>query len=357
MPIQVLHEAEHTRQHSRYNIPALVEIEGKIFNLDNWSASGVAIKDIDEPKKQFLKAKLLFDFGTFSTALEVTLEKKNYVNDTKILGCGFSELTKDKLSFMHYIINAYIAGEVVTAGSIIEILKKDRFTSKDMSKVLNPEMSLTKKILLRIKQLMIYTTLTLIVFGLVTFISFTLYSKLFIVKSLSASIDTQMVIIRAPQPSYYSSLSNIVGKQIKKGDILASMKLIGGGANSIESPSEGRVTIEHVLNKSFVDKGEPLLTIIPSEAKAYIEAKVSALQSSKLIIGQNAKIKLSNGKFILAKVKQIKSVNSLSSLHANPLQMQPTSTFDYIRVILEPTKELDMKHLGEAVSVKIDTLL
>ena len=355
MTLQVIHEAEHTRQHARYQIPAQVRIEGKTYALENWSVSGIAIQDINEPNQKYFQAELIFDFGCFQTVLGVELERKSFSAAKHVLRCIFSNLTKDKLSVLHYIINSYLAGEITTTGSLIEVLKKDRYTQKDMSKVLNPDMTVMQKMALRVKQGLIYAGLSAIVFGLLSFIAFSAYNKLFVVKSLSATVDAPIVVIRSPQPSYYTRMRNSQNKEVKKGDLLASMKLIGGGVNSIESPTKGIIIVEHVLDRSFVDIGEPLLTILPEGSSSHIEAKVQVKDTSKLSIGQKASVQLPNGNVIEASIKEIKSADSLIAIHASPLHKGATSSFEYIRVILEPTTKLGITHLGEVVSVKIDT--
>ncbi len=355
MSIQVLHEAEHTRQHARYQIPVKLRIEGKTYSLENWSVSGLAINNIKEPKQKYFKAVLIFDFGSFHTLLDVELEKKNFSSDQQALGCVFSNLSKDKLSVLHYIINSYLAGELTTTGSLIEVLKKDRYTKKDMSKVLNPDMTRMQKIALRIKQIFVYISLSAIVFSLLSFIAFSIYNKLYIVKSLSANINAPIVVIRSPQPSYYTAMRHSQNGEVNKGDLLASMKLIGGGANSIESPAQGVIIIEHVLDKSFVDIGEPLLTILPEGASSYIEAKVQVKDAVKLSIGQKANVQLPSGEVIEAHIKEVKTADSITAIHASPLHKAYTSSFDYILVILEPSIALDASHLGHVVSVKINT--
>ena len=355
MALQVLHEAEHTRQHARYKIPAKIMINSKQYELENWSVGGLSIENIEDTEEKFFQADLIFDFGTFSTMLNVNLEKKVYKEDIKTLGCSFYDLSKDKLSVLHYILNAYLAGELATTGSLIEVLKKDRFTSKDMSKVLNPDMTFVEKFTLRTRQIITYILLTTVVFGLIGFISYSTYNKLFVVKSLSAIVDAPMVVIRSPQPSYYTAINHKLGAEIKNGDLIASMKLIGGGVNSIESPTQGKVIIENALNNSFVDKGEPLLSILPTNTKLYIEAKVKISNVSKLIVGQEGIAKLSNAKEIKLRLKAIKSASSVVNLHANPLQTIPTASMEYVVVVLEPIEDLGVEHLGEVVSVKIDT--
>lgn len=355
MPLQVLHEAEHTRQHARYQIPAHFKIAGKYYSLENWSVSGAAIKNIKEPVQKIFRAELIFNFGSFHTILEVELAKKSFSPEKQILRCSFSNLTKDKLSVLHYIINSYLAGELTTTGSLIEVLKKDRYTQKDMSKTLNPDMSGWQKLMLRAKQVLIYISLSAIVFGLLGFIVFSSYNKLFIVKSLSAKVDAPIVVIRSPQPSYYTAIINTLNTRVKKGDLLASMKLIGGGVNSIESPVQGHILTEHVLDKSFVDIGEPILTILPEGASTYIEAKVQVKDTSKLSIGQRASVQLPSSEVIETRIREIKSADSITTIHASPLHKVDTSSFEYIRVILEPKRKLDISHLGDFVTVRIDT--
>jgi alginate biosynthesis protein Alg44 len=357
MSVQVLHEAEHTRQHARYNIPARIAINSKIYELANWSVGGLAIKgisDVDALDDTF-EARLAFDFETILTAMDVKLVKKNYNKDTNILSCGFEKLDNNKLSLIHYIINAYLSGDVAIAGSFIEVLKHDRFTKKDLSKKLERKLSKTEKILYRIRQLAIYAFLTLVTIGLITFILYSIYNKLFVIKSVSAVVDAPVVVVRSPAPSYYIPTHYKIGSKVTKGKLLASMKLIGGGASSIESPVNGVILSKQVIDNSFVDRAEPILTIIPDGVKPHISAKVLSSQASKITIGDEAEVKLPNGEIIMAKVKSIKSAESIINLKANPLQKRSSSPYDYVRVIIEPYSKLSIVNIDKVATVTIDT--
>ncbi len=356
MSVQILHEAEHTRQHARYKIPAQISIDEKIYKIENWSVGGLAIKNISDLKIQgnSFYAKLIFTFETISTIMDIRLVKKDYNKTTNVLRCSFSGLDKDKLSLIHHIINAYLSGEVVTTNSFIEILKHDRFTKKDLSKMVTKDMNLTQKILHRTKQLSIYGLLTLTILGLLTFISYSAFNKLFIIKNLNAIVSAPNIIIRAPAPSYYTTQNHVVGSKILKGDILASMKLIGGGVTIIESPTDGIVIFEYVLDNEFVDKSEPLLTIMPSGSKPYIEAKIEASKAIKLTIGDKVEVQLSDGKQIQAKIKTIKSNQSISNQQINS-QQSSTLPFDYVTIAMESDSNLTIKQIGEVATATINT--
>ncbi len=343
---QISHEAEYSRQHARYNIPVKIIIDKKTYYIDNWSVSGLAIKNapIILGQKKSFKADLLFDFQKIQSILSIELERKDYRVDESTLRCSFINLDYEKLSFMHHIINTYLSGEIVSSNSAINVLQNSRFTKRNLSKNIDEEMSWDKKMLHRLRQTFISIVLTSIVLGLLGFISYNIYNKFYVVKSTNAIISADTVVIRAPAPGYYIPADILLKKEVATGNLLASMKLVNGGASSIESPITGIILTKHVLSNEFVDKAEALLTILPTNSKPYIEAKIPSSQAVKLTIGDTAIINLSNGKQMTAKIKSIKNIDTPN----HPM-------LNLVNIVLDPKIHLSNKKLGDIVTVTIDT--
>ena len=87
MPEQVTHESEHYRQHVRFIIPTVLQLEGESFTLADWSVSGVAMEDFPEElgNKSILTGYLIFDFQIYDFRVAVEIEKVRFNKETK---CG-----------------------------------------------------------------------------------------------------------------------------------------------------------------------------------------------------------------------------------------------------------------------------
>ena len=121
---QIVHEAEITRQNTRYKIPAKMEIDGKIYKLRDWSLTGCSI--IDLPKEYLNRhttGKMIFKFDQFETIIdnlkiECLYKKENYI------GCCFTNLTPQQISILNQIITAYVNGDIITQDDIITAVTK-----------------------------------------------------------------------------------------------------------------------------------------------------------------------------------------------------------------------------------------
>ena len=69
-----------------------------------------------------MQATLLFPFDGFELSLPVDLEVR-YINaEGGRIGCRFANLTKRHISSLQFLVGAYVSGEVVNAGDVIDEL-------------------------------------------------------------------------------------------------------------------------------------------------------------------------------------------------------------------------------------------
>ncbi len=355
MSTQIVHEAENSRQHARYNIPVKLLFDGKEYTIEEWSVSGFSIKDLpkDIAQNQNHDATLVFDFSDFATNLDVQFEVIWHDEDSMRYGCRFTQLAPNKLSVLYYVINAYLAGEVVSTGDLINVLRRGNYSESEDST--NKQVDKTNKRALRVRQIIGYLVLLSIVVALLSFIAYSVYQRIYVIESLSAKADAPVIVVRAPLPSYLHSLTNNDNSEVKKGELVALAKLIGGGSNSIESPCDCKVVSIHAIDRQFVDRGEPIMTLLPVDAELHINAKVSYPSIKKLTIGQTAEIRFADGQTQSGIIRDVRASKSVEQQHAAPLANIPSRAVEYADVIIEPVTPLDSSKLGVAVNVKIDT--
>lgn len=355
MPTQIIHEAEQSRQHARYQIPVKLVLAGRKYAIDNWSVSGFSIGNLPETitYKQANKGKLLFDFLDFETSVDIEFEIVWHNASKSESGCRFVNISPSRLSLLYYVINAYLTGEAVSNGDLINVLRRDNYTEKRADKI--ESLSTGKMLWQRTRQILGYFALLATIVMLLLFIAYTLYQRIYVVESLSAVVDAPVVVIRAPQASYFHSLISDEDTHVNRGKVIALTKLIGGGSNSIESPCDCTVLSLHVLDKQFVDRGEPIMTLLPSDAQLYVNAKISYEYVKKITINQPAEIRLANGKIKKGVVKDVVISESIEKQHAAPLANTPISPIGYVDVLIETNEPLDIGGLGAAATVRIDT--
>jgi len=219
---QIVHEAEITRQHARYKIPATIEIEGKKYKVYDWSVSGVGIIGLPDEvyNKKHVIAKMIFKFDDFETVIDnLHLEFVSKRPDG-VVGARFTELTPQQIAILNQIISAYLAGDIVTEDDIIHAVTRANFMEKKDNK---PKVDKKKSIL-------ILLLLWFFVIVLLLFLLFVMYQRIYIVKSENAFFDANMTIIRAPSPSYIEFAKEFKENEpIKMGEDLMYAHLMYGG--------------------------------------------------------------------------------------------------------------------------------
>ncbi|NJN46778.1 MAG: PilZ domain-containing protein [Candidatus Competibacteraceae bacterium] len=157
-----IHEAEVQRQHARHRLPIKVVLRDTVFSVTDWSLGGLSIDlsgidwDLefsDGPQVgELVPLQLLFEFVGFTFSLAVNGEIRNWQSETKRtvptapsvkssvpllpvrkaeqaeelqrLGVQFVNLTPQQSAFLRYLLDAYIAGELVEAADLLEVVAR-----------------------------------------------------------------------------------------------------------------------------------------------------------------------------------------------------------------------------------------
>jgi len=350
---QVRHEAEVTRQHARYKIPATMIIDGKKYRVVDWSVSGCAIDAGDDAdrflERRFAEGKMVFRFDDFETAIDgLKLEFLNKRNGN-IVGCRFTEITPQQVAILNQIISAYIAGDIVTEDDIIHAVT--RLPQAEPRKV---DPGLKKG-----RSFAVILLLWMVVLALVSFLMYVIYMRVYVVKSENAYVDAKMEVIRAPSPSYITFAEGIrVGAEVNASQPVALARLVYGGIVKIESPVYGRIYKIEIEPGDFRNVGEPILTILPRQAHKFLVAHIQHKYLVKVRIGDKAKVVLPDGTQFVAVVRRVESPYDIIAKKAKPLENVYANPRAYDKVYLEPLgHELDEAKLGSSASIFIDTFL
>ena len=350
---QMVHEAEVTRQHARYKVPAKIEIDGKVYVVGDWSLGGLSVKNVPKEfcTKIHKKAKMLFKFDTFETVvdnlnIEFLCSGKNPEGDFfPLLGARFHDLEDNQISILNNIISSYINGDIITQEDILYAATKNITYQKK-----------EKKIVDRAKTDIILILIYLVVFLIFTFLAYTAFYRTYVVESVNGYLDANITVVRAPYLSYiHFTKPYEVNQTIDQNETIAIARFVDGSMQPILSPVDGSVFKINVLENEFRNTGEPIITILNKDARIYVQARLLHLQFKKVKIGQVAEIRTINDKIFKAKVVNILPAQQIDQDKVKVIQNIYNRARDYDTVILEPLKPVDKKLLNTTVSMTIDT--
>lgn len=121
MASEVVHDAEVHRQHVRLRIPIGIEIDGTRLTVDDWSLGGFGVLG-DLPRHRpgdRFPVRLQLPFESFDLSLSVEAELVYRLDDGSRFGCRFTGLGPSQLSLFRYLVDAYLSGELVSAGDVL----------------------------------------------------------------------------------------------------------------------------------------------------------------------------------------------------------------------------------------------
>ncbi|GEM_PF-2455040 len=377
---QLRHEAEYTRRHARYQIPAKFEYHGIALKVFDWSVSGLSLRQpSDSPAlesdlsvvEHFMKTKgyslpeeiraqphlsgrLTFDFNGIETSIDVELEKIYEIEGDNKIGYRFVNLGRPQIAVLHQVINAYLNGDIVAVGDVLDVIKRDAFSPKPQVIEAASKNSPWQRMKFQLRRFAGLAAMLLALAGLLALIGNGIYHRLFIVESMAAEIDGPITVLRSLGNGVAKINAIQPGEVVHPGQILATLKLRNGGGNVIESPCHCRIVSWHLLNDTFIAEGEPIVTLLPMDQNLYVDAKFDAKSAEKLVIGAPAEIRLSSGETITGTLRSLRSGASLELERAAPLQSVSTHPVMYLNAVIEPDQPLDWHLLGSAAFVQVD---
>ena len=190
----IVHEAEVQRQHVRLQLPISITIRGIASDVLDWSNSGVAfatapyhIQQIVFNAGETLDATLVFSFGGFTLHVPVLCEVRHLNSDGSRVGCRFQGMSERNLSIMHYLVSAYIGGELVQVGDLLDVAARNNFTTP---RTPPPESSLSplQREKMRIKRLMYKAAVVIASVLLLFYCAFSIFERMYVVHATVAAL-------------------------------------------------------------------------------------------------------------------------------------------------------------------------
>jgi len=306
----IVHESEAQRQHARVRLPATFEFADSknVFNVHELSASGLSLENNSLTLKigQMETGILQFNMDGLLIGLQLTLQVKNIDSVNGRLGCIFHEMGQQEINTLRHMITSYLAGELITAGDVINTLQRDNFTkARKKGGDAADEHFYTKARALA-------GSVFVFILGLsaFSFVSSALYNLYFVTNAKSAFVDAASINVTLPRTGTLQSLVPEDGRVVKgapianfsssmldvlKGHLDANAlqgeqieRLIGTTLKgTITSPCDCTVVKQVIADDQTANKGDVAFILVPTGEKAHISARFSYNNLDKLQPGGN----------------------------------------------------------------------
>jgi len=343
---RVKFKAEPTRHFPRYKIPAFVEIDGERYRLKDWSIGGCAIFDLPEKylEKKWAIGNFIIPFDTFDAVVKDVKFEFLRKNPDGTIGCRFADLRPDQVSLLQDVIEAFLEGVIVTLDGLINIIRReDLREALEAQRPQAPKRGGLEELLRRFFILLMF--LTVIGVG-VLFVLEALYSRVYLVKAVSAFYDAPLKVVKTPVGGFFSFKKPVKeGDLVKKDQVLGFLRVPGRVSFVLPSSVTGKVVKVHVTDGDALEEGDPVISVLPNGEKIRVVAHVSHWDVERLRLGQEVRIIRPDGEVIKGKIVDID--------RSSP--EPPSSREVYDRLVIDvPAESCRIEDIGKVVSVEVD---
>ena len=348
MQAQIAHETEIHRQHIRLRIPIGVEIDSTRFVTDDWSLGGfgVAAEITSRQPGERFPARLFFPFEDFEIVLHVDCQMVYVDRELPRFGCRFIGLSKGQLDLFRYLVDAYLSGEIVSAGDVLAIAARDNGAELRVRTPIADPFAEEEGFGRRLKRALGYTLLLLAALGLAGLVAVGVRERFFVVKTEDAVIWVPLAEVRAP---FGGKVEAMPRRDIyTPGDPVVRIRASEARTAVLESPCECVLLEWPVPPGQYARTGETVAVMAAADRPLLVRARLPVDKAARLEIGQRAEVYVpGRGEPVLAQVERIDFKPGLEALNG-----RPADGGRYARVVLRPDRPFDFDDLGTLVRVR-----
>jgi alginate biosynthesis protein Alg44 len=233
--------------------------------------------------------RLLFGFEGYEVAVD--LEAQVTSSDGKEVRLDYIRLQPEQIALMRYLLDAYLAGEVVTAGEILDFQRRPLEDAAARQKAAaargNPVLRGIGG-LLRAVPVLVVTLLLLFLIGS------SLYQHFAVFPATAAYVTSEATPILAPSEGTVTNLAT-EGSTVAAGDPVLTILTPSGKSLTVNSPCECRVDDVTTRINDTPQAGSRLMSLREPDAKPYIFATVDRSRLMDAYKGVVADVELVDG--------------------------------------------------------------
>ncbi len=348
MATQLVHETEVHRQHVRLKIPITVEVDGARFACDDWSMGGFGIEGgpaAAQPGER-LSVRLIFPFEDFEIALRAECQVVYVTEDGTRAGYKFVGLSGAQIELFRYLVDAYLSGELVTAGDVLSVAGRENSAdARALPLNFNPyaeEATLGR----RIRRILGLVLLGLAGVGLAGLIWLGVQDRWLTVKAATAVIEAPTYRLRAPASGVVEAATDKTF--LKPGDPVAAVRAGETQRSPIPSPCDCVVLEWLVPAGQYAQAGETVAVLVAADQPLLVRAQVDFDRALGLEADGAARILVpGRGDPMPGRIQR-------SDFKPQLTRGEPPGPTDrrLVQVIVRPERPFDFEDLGALVDVR-----
>jgi alginate biosynthesis protein Alg44 len=352
MHSQIIYEAEVHRHHVRLKIPIQAEVDGVRYHVDDWSVGGFAVESAmtsRQPDERF-SVRLIFPFEEFEMSMRLDVRVVYVDHEHGRFGCAFLGLSKEQVAVFRHLVEAYLSGEVVSAGDLLQIksgLGADHRRSPlevlDGTDDEEPPAATVR----RYGAIAASASVALI---LLVLVALGLKERFFTVTAETAQVDAPLREVRAPDDGYFLALVQS-GAAVKTGEMLGTLRMRDGSILALESPCDCVVLELFDDGGEVLRAGDPLLALIDAGEPMMIRAQLPLDQVERLEVGDRAEITMHGRPEPLAgEIVRIDLRPRLERLRRSATDLEVSER--RAQVLVRPDRQLTVEDFGALVRLR-----
>lgn len=336
------YETEVQRLHPRYRLPMRATIDGKVYQVHDWSMNSFTVDAGGFAVGASVDAALTVPFDGYEFALTIRSEVLYSSGSMKRTTFAFLALDDKQAALLQYVTDAVISGEVVRAGDVLDIVRRSE-PAKVKQIPAPPRLSPGARLAYVGRRLMASAGVLAIAAALVSFLWANVYDEVYVVRTESASVSAKTVNVASPAVGRVTFLS--AKTQVSLGEPLMTVNPPIGNPITVQSPCDCVQVDQRFANGDFVKAGEPIVRLMRTDAPIVVSALVPADKMMSLYGVKTASLVYADG-------STIESADILwlpgKGDNQNDLPREP------LTVVLDPKKPLSADMIGQPVEVTFD---
>jgi alginate biosynthesis protein Alg44 len=292
MQPQIVHESEVHRQHLRLKIPVQAEVDGVRYQVDDWSAGGFGVESVmtsRQPGEHF-PVKLIFPFEDFEMSMRFDARMVYRDQDHGRFGCAFLGLSQAQSQVFRYLIDAYLSGEVMSAGDLLQLRARDDTAAARLEALYAP-VAETELRGGRLKRYAAWIAFGLAGAGLLILVGWGIEEHYLRGVSVSAVVEAPLLQVRAPIAGRLTT-TIAAGARVPQGTSLGSLTGFDGTAVALESPCDCVVLKQTGLDGQPYPVGQPLFALVKANQPLLIRTRLPLAEIQGLQAGDRVEIRV-----------------------------------------------------------------
>jgi mannuronan synthase len=320
-------------EHPSVRIPFRAIIDGRQYtgssiSLVNAHVAGLSGPELDGQKRL---AVLRFDFSGYAITLPVEARIARAQSETGEMRLDFTHPTGDHLPALRYLLNSYIAGDIMSVDRIIGL--RDKASGQEARK--GAAASGIGGGARRFARFLATSVLTLALAGIVASLAYTrIFSHEVPQLGMVAGNGEVLRAVASGQISYLNTAA-------AKGDVVYSLRSNSGDTLNVTMPCDCKVLPGKIAEGATVLAGDPVVEAVSGNVEPVVDATMSPDLAKMLINGSVAELHFSDGRVVYAKPADA------------PDAFRPTGREHEVDVRLVPEGPIANEALGTPVSIRV----